>query len=172
MGRIIRILTIAASLIALPAVGAGAGMLSVVSFDELPPNFGAGNTHRLGYSVLSHGSTPIDVGDTGLRFHGPDGQTLVFAATADRVGHYTVEVVLPSDGEWTWEVVTGTDILQNLGSIDVEAEAAANVAPSAAMTWLRVILPAATALAILSLASQMLTSNGRRRSPTPVIDGV
>jgi len=172
MGRIIRTLAVAALLIALPAVGAGAGMLSVVSFDELPPDFGAGDTHRLGYSVLSHGSTPVDVGDTGVRFHGPDGETLVFAANADRVGHYTVEVVLPSDGEWTWEVVVGTDVLQRLGSIDVGAEAAVNVTPSAAVTWLRVILPAATALAILSLASQMLVSNGRRRSPKPVTDGV
>jgi hypothetical protein len=150
---------------AAPALG---GNVTVVNFAEVPPDFEAGTPYRLDYSILGHGVEPMQVGHSSLRFHGPGGETITFPAQSTTKGQWTAEVTLPSAGEWQWEVLTGSQVLQTLGTLSVEP--AADVIPAGLMDSLRVGLPIATLLALILLVTEIRSRIRRERQPAPVAD--
>jgi hypothetical protein len=142
---------------------AAAGMITVVTFDEIPSELEAGETYTFGYSFMAHGEEPMDIGGTSLRFHGPDGQVLSFTGVTIEKGRVTADVVIPEAGDWRWEVVSGDHVFRDLGSLPVGA-ASGPVSPSSLLTALRIVLPIAASLAIMALLTQV----GRpRRTPIP-----
>lgn len=170
MKRLIRILIPTTLLVLSMAPAAFAGNITVVSFAEMPSDFEAGTPYTLDYSILAHGKEPMETGPTSLRFHGPDGETLMFPATSIGKGQWTAEVTLPAAGEWRWEVVAGTQVLQTLGTLPVLP---APAAPSTGlMTWLRIGLPIATLLALVLLVDQLRPRAGIERQPSPATDVV
>jgi hypothetical protein len=150
---------------AAPALG---GNVTVVNFAEVPADFEAGTPYRMDYSILGHGVEPIDVGNSSLRFHGPGGETVSFPAQSTAKGRWTAEVTLPSAGEWQWEVLTGSQVLQTLGTLTVEP--APDVIPAGLMDSLRVGLPIATLLALILLVIEIRSRARRERQPAPVVD--
>ena len=168
MRRTLRILTIIGVLVMATATTALAGSITVVSFDEVPTEFQTGTAQTVGFSILSHGKEPIDAGPTSVRFQGPDGQTVTFDARYDGEGRYTVEVTIPSPGQWQWAVATGEFIRQDLGTISVApADGMAGLLAS-----LRIGLPIATLLAIILLIVQLTPIKRLQRRPLPVTDVV
>jgi hypothetical protein len=140
----------------------------VVNFAEIPPDFEAGTPYRLDYSILGHGVEPMEVGHSTLQFHGPGGETVIFPAESTAKGQWTAEVTLPSAGEWRWEVLTGTEVLQTLGTLTVEPGPAA--IPAGLMDSLRVGLPIATLLALILLITEIRSRTRKERQPAPVAD--
>ncbi len=171
MSRTLRILTITAVLVVTMASTAIAGNIPVVSFEEVPPNFQAGTSYQLDFSVLAHGTEPMELGQTAIRFHGPDGAILTFAGVSTSMGQWTADVLLPEAGEWRWEVTAGTQVLQELGALTVES-APVITAPSSLLTSLRIGLPIATLLALVLLAGQLLPRARTERRPTAATDVV
>ena len=60
-------IAIIVSVIAFAALTSGsalAGGWAVTTFDQLPPEFHAGQPYVLGYTIRQHGQTPIQVDDT------------------------------------------------------------------------------------------------------------
>jgi hypothetical protein len=151
--------------IAAPALGGG---VTVVNFAEVPPDFEAGTPYRLDYSILGHGVEPIEVGHSTLQFHGPGGETVIFPAESTAKGQWTAEVTLPSAGEWRWEVLAGTEVLQTLGTLSVEP--VPDGIPAGLMDSLRVGLPIATLLALILLVHEIRSRQRRERQPAPVAD--
>ncbi len=151
--------------IAAPAFGGG---VTVVNFAEVPPDFEAGTPYRLDYSILGHGVEPINVAHSTLQFHGPGGETVIFPAESTGTGQWTAEVTLPSAGEWRWEVLAGTEVLQTLGTLSVEP--APDGIPAGLMDTLRVALPIATLLALILLVHEIRSRLGKQRQPAPAAD--
>jgi hypothetical protein len=170
MRRTIGIVTLAAALLLSLAAAAGAGLFAIVTFDEVPSSFEAGTAHQLSYSIMSPSKDPIEFGATSLRFHGPQGETLVFAAAAVSKGEWTADVILPAAGEWRWEVTVDNHVLQSLGTLSVEP-ASPGQASSSLLTSLRIGLPVAVFLALLLLVGQILP-RVRTERPAPVTDVV
>lgn len=169
MRRTLRILTITALLVVTMASTAVAGNIPVVTFDDVPPDFKSGTSYGLDYSILAHGKDPMNLGETALRFHGPNGETLTFVGESRVKGRWTAEVTLPEAGEWQWEVTAGTHVMQQLGTMTVES-APAVTAPSSLLTSLRIGLPIATLLAVVLLASQLLLRVRTERRPASATD--
>lgn len=112
-------ITLVATLV-IPSV-ASAGGWAIVVLDEVPGTLTAGVTHRVGFTVLQHGSTPAN----GLRptigiSAGGSSQSFEFPAHPDGApGHYVAEVRFSAAGEWAWEVRPGSFAAQQLGSVKV-----------------------------------------------------
>jgi hypothetical protein len=151
--------------LAVPVFGGG---VTVVNFAEVPPDFEEGTPYRLDYSILGHGVEPIEVGHSTLRFHGPGGETIMFPAESTTKGQWTAEVTLPSAGEWRWEVLAGSEVLQSLGTLSVQP--APNAVPGGLMDSLRVGLPIATLLALILLVAEIRSRARKERQPAPVAD--
>ena len=76
----------------------------------------------MGYTIKSHGVTPVRVNDTGIAIVGSAGARTVFPGRGEGpVGHYVAGVRFPSAGSWTWEAVQGGFGVQELGSVEVAA---------------------------------------------------
>ncbi len=170
MKRSIRILAPTALFVLLLAPAALAGSVAVVTFAEIPSDFEAGTPYTLDYSILAHGKEPMPFSETSLRFHGPGGETLSFPATSSGSGQWTAEVSLPAAGEWRWEVVSGDQIVQPLGTLPVIPAPAAT--PTGPMNWLRIGLPIATLLALVLLVDQIRPRARRERQPSSAADAV
>jgi hypothetical protein len=103
------------------------------------------------------------------------GETLTFDGVATKeVGRYAVEVEIPTSGSWEWEVTQGGFQTQELGSLPISGVAsdttpATTSAATPATTLLRLLLPAATlvALALLLVQIRGIRRASRRRSPVP-----
>jgi hypothetical protein len=168
MRRLIRLAVPATLLVLAVAAPAYGGGVTVVNFAEIPPDFEAGTPYRLDYSILGHGVEPMDVGHSTLQFHGPGGETVIVPAESTAKGQWTAEVTLPSAGEWRWEVLAGTEVLQTLGTLTVEPAPAA--IPAGLMDSLRVGLPIATLLALILLITEIRSRTRKERQPAPVAD--
>jgi hypothetical protein len=97
------------------AAPALAGGWAITSFDALPAEFRAGETYRLGYTVLQHGQTPVRNAQTAIRIRlQGGGETLSFPGRAEGApGHYVAQVRFPTSGTWTWEVDQGGFTVSN-----------------------------------------------------------
>lgn len=122
-----------------------AGGWAVTSFEELPSEFEAGTTYSLDYVILQHGETPADSGASYVTLRDSEGESLRFDAMNHGDGTYTVEVTIPSEGSWEWEVVSEGWGPQPMGTI----EAVPGGAPAGfdLVDALKVILPLATLVA-------------------------
>src|SRR5262245_30842562 len=145
--------TLAASALALTlavtyAGSASAGGWAVGSLDEAPSGE-AGTTEDVGFTILQHGQTPVDIAeDVGIDIYGT-GYHEFFPATGDgTVGHYIASVTFPDAGSYTWSIRMGMFEPQQLGALDLTVPAAPAVPPpppeSTAWDTLRWVLLAAT----------------------------
>lgn len=90
---------------ALPALGGGS---ATVQLDEPLTDLTPGEPTNIGFTLLQHGQTPTDWTTTYFSAtNTTTGETVRFdAVTAGEVGHWTVEVNLPSAGTWNWQIQT------------------------------------------------------------------
>ena len=170
MKRLTRVLIPTTLLILSLAPAALAGSVAVVTFADLPSDFDAGTPYTLDYSILAHGTEPMQLSDSYLHFQGPNGQDLTFPATSSGSGRWTAEVTLPEAGEWRWEVVTGDQIVQTLGTLSVLP--APTPVPAGLINTLRIALPIATLLALMLLVDQIRSRPRTERQTSAVTDAV
>ena len=144
----------------------GAGGWAMTSLDPFDPP-AAGQPTTIGFTILQHGVTPVDVPDVGIRILGQGQKSEFFPAVSDgpdRVGHYTATVVFPARGTFTWVVEQGWFGPQELGVITIEGGAPASAAGSGAWEQpaaLRFGLPLVVVLCIGVVVAH--NARGRRR---------
>jgi hypothetical protein len=170
MKRLTRVLIPTTLLLLSLAPAALAGSVAVVTFAELPSDFDAGTPYTLDYSILAHGTEPMQLSDSSLHFQGPNGEDLTFPAESSGSGQWTAEVTLPEAGEWQWEVVSGDQIVQTLGTLPVLPSSAP--VPTGLINTLRIALPIATLLALVLLVDQIRTRPRTERQPSAATDAV
>jgi hypothetical protein len=170
-----RTLTLLATLLVLGAAmpAALAGGWALTAFDSLPEDFEAGETYALDYTVLQHGETPVDVGESEVVFTNSEtGETITFVAVKlDEPGRYTVEVTIPTEGVWGWRVSQGMFESHEMGVMTATA-AAGITAPTPVpapqgvdlMTILQVALPMAAVLAAIYTIRALARSRGETAS--------
>ncbi len=134
-----------------------AGNMAITSFDSIPEEFVSGETHTLTYTVLQHGSTPVDVGQSVVSFTNADtGEVVSFEGRpTGETGRYTVDVKVPAEGNWTWKVTQGQFEAYDFGTISVESPTAT---ANPILSGLRVLLPLAAAATVLYAARQLFAS--------------
>lgn len=186
MKRMLRVLVVlVVLLVAVPAVLAGGW--ATVTLDELPGDVHAGEPFTLGFMVLQHGVTPVhDLGKgypvepmivatnptTGERVE-------VIAKPTAELGHFAVEMTLPSEGDWEWSITprpfgeqelepltvlpaADTSLIGLLGAAGTGAAAGA-FAPMALLRW------AGLALVVVGLVAFLWQR--RRAAPEPLVSG-
>lgn len=88
-----------------------AGGWAVVTLDELPSEVRAGQPIEVGFQVMQHGVHPLVLAPgeaTVVARHLASGESLAFTAQPDATaGHYTVRLLLPHDGRWSWQIRPG-----------------------------------------------------------------
>ena len=97
----------------LPNAPASAGGWAVVHLDAAPVNVAVEVPVRIGFIVLQHDVTPVNVEDFGPEgsvtleaMHRETAETYRAAAEQEGTeGHYVVEAVFPRAGEWKWNIV-------------------------------------------------------------------
>jgi hypothetical protein len=152
---------IAACLLTLAfATPAFAGGWAVTTLDQLPPEFHAGQTYDIGYTIRQHGVTPVNVesalgsgGTTEIQILGPDGHvSLSFRGLqTGPTGHYVASVRFPTEGKWNWQVTQGPFAPQQLSTVDVLAAGGAASAQPAAPAGAPAQASAPNALLITAL---------------------
>jgi hypothetical protein len=192
MRKIGVLLVIALLLAPVPAVLAGGW--AVITLDEPPGEIRAGEPWTLGFTVLQHGQTPVHRLDPNspieplLVAENPaDGRRVeVMATPSKEVGHFTVEVTFPTEGEWTWTIfpnpLAGETLFEPLTVLPAAAASGATGDEAAAPALMPVVsqpeaAPAATtggfsanaglrwaALAALAAAVALFIVQGRRRA--------
>ncbi len=104
------LLTMALLLALVPAVLAGGW--AVITLDDMPGEIHAGEPWVVGFTVLQHGETPIHKFEDGtpieptlVATNAATGRRIEAVATPTKeVGHFTLEVTFPSEGEWEWTI--------------------------------------------------------------------
>lgn len=103
------LLTIVLLLLLVPAVLAGGW--AVVTLDDAPGEIHAGQPWTVGFTVLQHGQTPVHtafdvpVEPVLIAIQKGTGERVQATATPTKeVGHFTLEVTFPSEGEWSWTI--------------------------------------------------------------------
>jgi hypothetical protein len=153
------------AVLAIP-VAASAGGWAIASFDEVPGGFQAGATYDLDYTVLQHGVTPVDVGQSQVRILDADGTVTAFDATpAGETGRYSVSITFPESGTWQWEVTLGDFASHPMGTVEVTPAANAAAASGSMLRWL---LPLALVLVVGLVAIQVGQLARTRRSSSPL----
>jgi len=114
-----------ALVIAVPAL---AGGWAVITLDELPAGVVAGEPITVGFTVLQHGRTPMINLDPTILARNPstEEQFDVFVKPEGKPGHYSVEVIFPSAGNWEWTIKAFT-MEQKMPVLNVAAPVAVSV---------------------------------------------
>ena len=88
------------------AAPASAGGWAVVELDEPLAQVPAGEPVRIGFMVLQHGEMPFSGAETHLlATHRETGEEVTAAGEEEgEPGHYVVEVVFPTAGDWKWQI--------------------------------------------------------------------
>lgn len=110
MRKLRLLLTLVITFVAVPAALAG-GWASV-TVDEPPGEIRAGEPWIVGLTVWQHGVTPVHnlgegmpVEPTFVATSKATGQRVEAIARPDKeIGRFTLEVTLPSEGEWEWVI--------------------------------------------------------------------
>jgi hypothetical protein len=177
-------LALAATLaLAMPALAGGV----VVTLDDTPAGVEAGVPFTVGFTVISahDGSAESGLAPT-ITFTNPaTGETVTAAAKPDGAqGHYIARLMLPSEGEWNWEIqpfgkFAGDFPASVFTPIAVGAPAgqpakieppaqsvpAQQVAPAApAAQPDTALVPALGAVALVAVAAAIALVRGRRRA--------
>ena len=127
------ILAAGALLLVLPGV-AGAGGFATVGLSSLPDGTAPGRPWHVTLTILQHGRTPMSDLRPTVRVASADGLTVrTFAARrAGRPGTYTVSVVFPSAGRWTYSIDDGFTQTHTYAPVAIGASAAVPALPPAA----------------------------------------
>ena len=108
------------ALIAIPMT-AFAGNWAMATFDQVPGQFAAGSTYDLQYTILQHGQTPVDVGESQVLIVDSAGAITAFDAVRQgQPGRYSVSITFPQSGAWGWEVTMGPFGSHPMGTVDVQ----------------------------------------------------
>lgn len=100
-----------------------AGGWAVITLDELPAGVVAGEPFNIGFTVLQHGRTPMPDLDPVIIARSGDEKVTVFVKEAGKPGHYSVDMTLPSAGEWDWTIQAFT-MEQKMPALSVAASPA------------------------------------------------
>ena len=124
------VLTVVAGFaLALLSTGAAlAGGWATTEFDRPLPEFVAGDSQEIGFTILQHGVHPAVVDGAGLRFTSEDTGEIVFFAAEPRsaAGHYVTCVRTLAAGTWAMEVEQGLHFEPfPVGTVTVESGASA-----------------------------------------------
>jgi hypothetical protein len=114
---------------------ASAGGWAIGSIDAVP-DAQAGQPVDVGFTILQHGVTPVDLADdVGVELVLADGTVEFFPATnAGATGRYVSEVTFPSTpGEYSWNLRMGWFGTQELGTLDVASASTGD--DSGTWTW-------------------------------------
>jgi hypothetical protein len=130
-----------------------AGGWAVVSLDAMPTTLRPGQSYRVGYAVLQHGTTPLRNGSPQLRLRLGSTERVFPGHEEGPPGHYVSDVSLPEAGRWTWfaEAYPPPFPAQALGTIEV-----AQAAPPARAPFPIEIAGAAVVLVGLALLAGVL----------------
>lgn len=116
------------------AAPASAGGWATVHLDAVPANVAVEVPVQIGFTVLAHDITPVNVDTATLQAqHRETAET--YAATAlqeGATGHYVVEAVFPRAGEWKWSIVPEPYAGTSFETLTVLAAPAASSPDSAA----------------------------------------
>jgi hypothetical protein len=129
----------------------GAGGWATVTLDPGASAPTAGKATTVGFTLLQRGDTPISQGAVIVQATGPDGQLLSFPARSEgKIGHWVVEMNLPSAGAWEWAVTMPDElpVLTRLPALTVTASAAAPAATAGSTLPLILVLVAALAVGL------------------------
>lgn len=96
------------SLLLLAAPAAEAGGWATVRLDDEPGEVEVGTAWTVGFTVLAHGRTPVNVDVARLLARHRETATEVSALGRQdgAVGHYVAEVTFSRAGEWKWSITT------------------------------------------------------------------
>lgn len=110
---------------------ASAGGWAVASIDAVPtPRAGA--TEVVGFTILQHGVTPVDLladpgNEVGIELVDADGSVAFFpAVSAGAVGHYLANIVFDDAGDHEWSIRMGWFGSQALGTVTVTGTGASS----------------------------------------------
>ena len=163
---------LAVGLLMLAAPAAIAGGWAITSMDELPGEFQAGETYRLGYTILQHGKTPVDGAETEITARNTaTGETLRFVGQPDgKPGQYVAEVTFPQGGSWAWSVSQGDFAMHELGELTVSAAPVVPEAATASLPIWGLVAAAATTIALGMFTAQLVSLLRRRSTELGVAD--
>jgi hypothetical protein len=111
------------------AAPARAGGWAVITLDTIPQSVRAGQAFQVGFMIRQHGQTPVNQDWEGrtlsptlqAKRQGTT-QTVTFVARqAGAVGHFVVDITLPSEGIWEWSIAAPPFYLQTTGAGDGQA---------------------------------------------------
>lgn len=148
---------------------ASAGGWAVGSLDAVPVAT-AGERATVGFTILQHGVTPVDLlgdpsNEVGIEISGADGSAEFFPAVSEgTVGRYVATVEFPAAGTYEWSIRMGWFGPQPLGTLEVAdaSGATASGTPDSAWPTARLATLALTiGLAALAIADFLVT---RRRA--------
>ncbi len=138
-------------------VAAGGWAISSLDAFDQPV---AGQPTVIGFTILQHGVTPVDLDDVGIRVFEAGTSAAYFPAVADgpqRVGHYTAQVVFPAEGTFTWLVEQGFFGPQDLGQITIGDTSSLRLAARSSSQYppaLRYGLPLLAVLCLVFIVGQ------------------
>jgi hypothetical protein len=150
---------------AAPTARAGGWAISSLD-DVITPT--VGTPVDVGFMILQHGVTPVDLDDgVGIQVTGPSGKTEFFPARHEgERGHYVATVVFREAGASSWSVAQGWFAPHDLGSITVGATPASPMSPGndQSPALLRYGLPAlALALGAFAVFDMTRSRRGKRQ---------
>jgi hypothetical protein len=146
---------------ALPAAAKGGWATSTL--DE-PPHPQPGDTTEIGFTILQHGVTPVDVDDVAavIRDADGDGDAQTWPAVQQgETGHYVARVTFPAEGRYDWAIHQGWFGDYELATLNVGgADPAATGSWWSRTSWpLRALL----VLPVVASAGLFVLDRGRRR---------
>jgi len=149
-------LILALFLISVAASPAAAGGWAVVTLDELPTDLVTGRPVEVGFVVLQHGRTPVEGLTPIITARNLDtNETIRFEAIpSGDTGHYSATMILPSAGEWNWEIdAFSTVLMPSLQVIPAEmpAQNIASSGPATPPGWIAFLL-IAVAVGVLGIS--------------------
>jgi hypothetical protein len=138
----------------------GAGGWATVTLDPATSAQTAGKGTTVGFTLLQRGETPISQGTVMVEATGPDGQLLSFPARSDgKIGHWVVEMNLPSAGAWEWAVTMPDElpVLTRLPALTVTAPAAPPATTGSVLPLILVLVAALAVCLLVALRGGMRT---------------
>jgi hypothetical protein len=154
------LLVSALAIVAGPTSDASAGGWAVASVDSIPsPRAGASEV--IGFTILQHGVTPVDLladpgNEVGIELVSGDGSIDFFPAVAGgSVGHYLATVRFDDAGDLEWSIRMGWFGSQALGTVTVSGAGSSSDGSSwpAVRVALSVLAAALAAGAVVDLWS-------------------
>jgi hypothetical protein len=159
---------------ALPAAAKGGWATSTL--DEAP-QAEPGATTEIGFTILQHGQTPVNVDDVAVVIRVDGDEQVSPALQEGEVGHYVADVTFPTEGRYEWAIRQGWFGDHELGRLSVGGVDAAGAAASDgwwdSTPWaLRVLL----VLPIVASVGLFVLDRSRRRGPAdqpddPIVAG-